>query len=353
MPPLSPSDLPPAPRGRSGWPWTEGSPLPPARMPDGREWPRLTVVTPNYNYARFLEETMRSVLLQGYPNLEYIVIDDGSTDESVPLIQRYAPWLAYWQTGKNRGQAAAINEGFNHATGDVLAWLNSDDTYLPNALRLAAGALHPDESVVFGETRYVDQQGCLVWERPQNAPPRGPLRLADWVTCWKSYPAAQPSVFWRRSLLQQVGPLDESYRYAMDYDLFLRFAERARFSYVPHTLSTFRLHDVSNTVSQYERFIPEIKRASSRYWGARHSRRYWSHAVSAWTWLDSIREASAAVAASRTSRAAALRHLARAMVRWPFSVFVQPRVFLAAVYRTVVGWGDAAESLRAMLPPRR
>jgi glycosyltransferase involved in cell wall biosynthesis len=322
-------------------------------MPDGRDWPKVTVVTPNYNYGDYLEETIRSVLLQGYPDLEYIVIDDGSTDGSVGVIRKYEAWLAHWQTGANRGQTAAINAGFRRASGDILAWLNSDDTYLPGALRDAAEAMRPGEQVVFGECRYVDQGGALVFEHSGAITARPPLGLAEWVTCWKRYPAPQPSVFWRRSLQEAVGSLDESFRYAMDYDLFLRFAERARFTHIPRALSTFRLHEASKTVSQYDKFIPEIERASRRYWGSRSSLRYWSHALSAWTWLHSIREAQEAITASRRSRGAALRHLIRCFVRWPFSILVQPRVVLSAVYRTVAGWSRPAEALRALVPPGR
>lgn len=130
------SELPPPPPGKTGWPWTEETERLPNTMPDGGEWPRISIVTPNYNYGQFIEETIRSVLLQGYPNLEYIVIDGGSTDDSVEIIKKYEPWLSYWVSEKDRGQANAINKGISIATGEWFNWLNSDDILLNNALFL-------------------------------------------------------------------------------------------------------------------------------------------------------------------------------------------------------------------------
>ena len=135
-------DLPPPPKDRSGWPWTEASDPVPPTMRDGTAWPSITIVTPSYQQAGFLEETLRSVLLQGYPKLEYIVVDGGSTDGSVDIIRSYAPWITRWVSESDDGQSDAINKGFRWATGSILGWLNSDDTYHPGALAEVAEAMH-------------------------------------------------------------------------------------------------------------------------------------------------------------------------------------------------------------------
>src|SRR5687767_11548136 len=120
------ADLAAAPVGRSGWPWICPGTARGQLVLAGSDWPRITIVTPSFNQAQFLEETIRSVLLQGYPNLEYIIIDGGSTDKSVDIIKKYEQWLAYWVSEPDRGQSDAINKGFEKATGEVFAWINSD-----------------------------------------------------------------------------------------------------------------------------------------------------------------------------------------------------------------------------------
>src|SRR5262245_56142305 len=128
------AELPPPPSGKTGWPWTVETPGLPAMRPDGSPWPRVSIVTPSYNQGRFIEETLRSILLQGYPDLEYIVMDGGSTDGSADIIRKYSPWLTSWISEPDGGQVAAINAGMARATGTLLNWINSDDFLLPGAL---------------------------------------------------------------------------------------------------------------------------------------------------------------------------------------------------------------------------
>ena len=133
-------DLPAPPPGKTGWIWTEQSnPLPP-KMPDGTEWPRISIVTPSYNQGHYIEETIRSILLQGYPNLEYIIIDGGSTDRSVEIIQKYASFLTYWVSEPDNGQTQAIDKGLAYCTGEIFNWVNSDDFLSRNALATIASA---------------------------------------------------------------------------------------------------------------------------------------------------------------------------------------------------------------------
>jgi glycosyltransferase involved in cell wall biosynthesis len=160
------AELPPPSPGKTGWPWTvETPPLLPDR-PDGCPWPRISIVTPSYNQGQFIEETIRSVLLQGYPDLEYIIIDGGSTDNSVEIIAKYEFRLAYWVSEKDRGQSHAINRGFCRSTGCLLGWLNSDDVLLPNALVTVAMAVEiPYEKVLIaGTAEYRDVSGTgVIW----------------------------------------------------------------------------------------------------------------------------------------------------------------------------------------------
>lgn len=212
------SQFTPPPRNKTGWPWTEESPQLPETMPDGRPWPRISIVTPSYNQGRFIEETIRSVLLQGYPNLEYFIIDGGSTDESVEIIRKYEPWLTYWVSERDKGQSDAINKGFSRSTGEILAWLNSDDIYLPGAFKGAATAIeaHPSASLVYAKSLMTDDRGKtlkLIGE---------PFDLIMMLT--KDNLIPQPSAFIRRRCADQIGLLNLNFHFMMDWDYWLRLS---------------------------------------------------------------------------------------------------------------------------------
>lgn len=157
-------ELPPLPPGKIGWPWTKESRQLPDTMPDSRPWPRISIVTPSFNQGRYIEETIRSVLLQGYPNLEYIVIDGGSSDNSVGIIKKYEPWLAYWVSEADRGQAHAINKGFQKATGEIFGWLNSDDVYCKGALGFTGWLLYrrPHVGLIYGDCDVIDGRSSMI-----------------------------------------------------------------------------------------------------------------------------------------------------------------------------------------------
>lgn len=211
--------LPPPPAGKTGWPWTVVAPMVPALTSNGGPWPKVTIVTPSYNQGSFLEETIRSVLLQGYPNLEYIVMDGGSQDGSVDVIQKYAPWIAHWESHADRGQSDAINRGFRLASGQVIGWLNSDDSLLPDTLFRIIDVLQgfPTVGVVHGSVNYVDAQGALMFV---------PLRREDEFRLDNALVGGiyQPGAFWRKSVTDEIGLLNEDLHYVMDYEYWMRMA---------------------------------------------------------------------------------------------------------------------------------
>jgi glycosyltransferase involved in cell wall biosynthesis len=206
------------------------------------ELPLISIVTPSYNQARFIEDTLRSVVSQDYPRTEHIVVDGGSTDGSVDIIRRYAPHLRSWVSEPDRGQSHAINKGFAQAQGDILTWLNSDDTLLPGALhevgRFFAG--HPDVDLVYGDYVYTDASG-----RPMRR--RHVFDTISYESLLYHDYLGQPAVFFRRSLFEKVGPLDESLHYCMDWDLFLRMWRMGRPRHVAKVLATYRLDQAAKS----------------------------------------------------------------------------------------------------------
>ena len=233
------SDLPSPPRGRKGWPWTEKTAPLPDTMSDGQPWPRVTIVTPSYNQAQFVEEAIRSVLLQCYPNLEYTVIDGGSTDGSVEIIKKYEKWLTYWVSEPDRGQSHAINKGFEKASGVIYGWLNSDDYLLKDALKSVARAYlaSPESGAWCGSSLYVDVNGKKTGVRE---PP--PHLDAETIAAWNENSFAQPATFFSRRAWQQCAPLDENLQYGMDLDLWIRIAQKFAFEKMGEVLATERLH---------------------------------------------------------------------------------------------------------------
>jgi hypothetical protein len=224
--------LPPAPAGRTGWPWIsargEGYGVPA---------PRITIVTPSYNQADYLEQTIRSVLLQGYENLEYIVVDGGSTDGSVEIIRKYEPWLAYWVSEPDEGQVAAINKGLRRATGDWVGWQNSDDLYYPGSLCLLAQLLGKGTaaSLVCGNVDLIDAQGSVISDLRFVTPNRQAL-LAEGMVL------TNQAAFWRGNLHEQLGYLDEKYHCAFDYDWFVRVLTTCSAVHIDARLGAYRIH---------------------------------------------------------------------------------------------------------------
>jgi glycosyltransferase involved in cell wall biosynthesis len=255
--------LPPPLPNKTGWPWTEESPQLPDTMPDGRPWPRISIVTPSYQQGQFIEETIRSVLLQGYPDLEYIVIDGGSTDSSVDIIRKYADWLTYWVSEPDRGQAHAINKGFSLSSGKLLNWINSDDMLLPAALSiLALGHIKDPTAMLLGDVEnFYEGEKRIDIGRQINVALPEIICLNKRNSLWH-----QPGIFVPRSLYELVGPLDEALRYAFDHDWLYRLTQRAHGVYLAVPVARFRIHPLQKTTAELPGSLREIFEIIQRYW---------------------------------------------------------------------------------------
>ena len=215
------ADLPPPPAGKTGWPWTVETVSDSARS-DSRRWPKISLVTPSFNQGSFIEETIRSILLQGYPNLEYIVMDGGSTDETVEIIRKYEPWISFWVSAPDGGQVDALNRAFPKTTGEILNWVNSDDLLLPGALFTVAE--------LFGLNAGIDM---VSGARLQRSVGTGTEQVwAPWLNQWPMiflgfplYP--QECTFFSRKLWLAVGKFDENLDYAFDGEFFSRATSAA------------------------------------------------------------------------------------------------------------------------------
>lgn len=216
--------------------------------------PLVSIVTPSYNQARYLEQTLRSVLEQDYPRIEYIVIDGASTDGSVEIIQKYANRLAYWVSEKDSGQAEAINKGLARAQGDILAWLNSDDFYFPGAVASAVKAFkaHPEAGLVYGDTIAVDEKGEAI-----HFPHYAQWGLEDLLTF---HILGQPAVFMRRGVLLKAGFLDPSFHFLLDHHLWIRMAALAPLVYIAERWAAGRFHESAKNVAQAAKFGEEAFR---------------------------------------------------------------------------------------------
>lgn len=258
LPPALP-DLPPAPHGRVGWPWTEAGTLVASRAGG---WPTISVVIPSYQQASFLEETIRSVLLQGYPALEVLVMDGGSSDGSAEIIRRYRRWLAGWVSERDGGQSDAINKGWRRARGDLVTWLNSDDLLLPGWAATMAGAMidAPDADLLYCDVQVIDGASRPSWVFPGQ-----PASVERFVVYWMTA-FAQQGFLMRRRVIEACGDLDETLHFAMDAEYWLRLLLAGRnLRHVPRTLAAFRMHAEAKTGTQHDVQMSDLLRVVTRF----------------------------------------------------------------------------------------
>jgi glycosyltransferase involved in cell wall biosynthesis len=225
--------------------------------------PLVTIVTPSFNQAPYLEETIQSIFNQTYSHIEYIIMDGGSTDGSAEIIKRHQKKLANWVSKKDRGQTDAINKGFAMAKGEILAWINSDDTLQPNAVEEAVQFLQDnlDTGLVYGDTNYIDEKGCVIG--------RFPAAQTDLERLRRGYVhIPQQASFFRKSIWDQVGPLDPEFFFAMDYDLWVRIARLSEIRYLPRLWANFRLHRGAKTIDADDRCWPEMLKVHYRDGGS-------------------------------------------------------------------------------------
>jgi glycosyltransferase involved in cell wall biosynthesis len=238
-------------------------------MKASNNWPKISVITPSFNQAQFIERTIQSVLSQNYPCLEYIVIDGASTDNTLNLLRQYQTQLT-WISEPDRGQTEAINKGFKLATGDIVCWLNADDEFMPGTLQWVAAyfSQHPEAMLVYGQAEAIDEVGRFYGYRGNVKPTnyKELVTLGDFIV--------QPAAFWRARLLAEVGSLDESLTYCMDYEYWLRASRKYPLHHIPIPLARERFHSNAKTTQATLERIQEIESVARQYGSSGIPRRF-------------------------------------------------------------------------------
>lgn len=252
--PLTLEELPPPPPGKTGWPWTEQPETLSEGCSNSSEWPLISIVTPSYNYGQFIEETIRSVLLQGYPNLEYIIIDGGSTDNTIEIIKKYEKFLAYWVSEPDQGQTDAINKGYFHCTGDIFAWINADDSYINSTCFRNIGNFYLEGyKFIAGSCLNVYQDGSeqIIYSYPTD--------FKRYLKIWFYCSLPQASVFVAKEITDRCFPLDKELYFLMDYQLFLRsLSQNPKSIYVNQTWTKIKYHGGNKTFNTYLDGLAEL-----------------------------------------------------------------------------------------------
>jgi glycosyltransferase involved in cell wall biosynthesis len=258
-------DLPTPPEGKTGWPWAEASGPLPETQPDGSPWPKISIVTPSYNQGKYIEETIRSVLLQGYPNLEYVVIDGGSTDETAEILQKYDPWLDYWVSESDQGQSHAINKGFRHCSGTWGNWLNSDDLLCKGGLGRLVEEASSESTIYVGSCVFVDEHGT------PTATHTGDVHTVEELLVNHQDYIPQPAALFPLSRFWEVGGVNVLSHYTMDFELWGKLIMTGTsVTYVDIDVAMFRSYE-GQKVSEQEGIVREVVENAKRLVKAQRS----------------------------------------------------------------------------------
>lgn len=233
-----------------------------ARTSKDYSWPKITIITPSYNQGQFIEDTIKSVLCQNYPNLEYLIFDGGSDDNTVEIIKKYEEYIDFWVSEKDKGQSDAINKGFRKATGDIVGWLNSDDLFYPYTLNKIANLYKTDKTynkVYFGECDYLfDKYNFCIQNHTAKLSTDYALDLCDFII--------QPSCFWGKEIIDQVGLLNEELHYGFDWEWFIRIQKAGiPFQFVKDNFSTYRIHADHKSSSAGDKRVKELAKIYARF----------------------------------------------------------------------------------------
>ena len=251
-------NFPSPPPGKSGWPWDLQTAAPQPTAPV----PRISVIIPSFNLGRFIEETIRSIVLQRWPDLELIIVDGGSSDETVEIIRKYEPWIAWWVSEADQGQPEAINKGLKKVTGDIVAWFNADDFFTNGIFAAVAVAWHRNPRGIYAApvaNFYARGRETLI--RPRGMSIENVVQYWTRRSLWHD-----PGLFWSRAVVDAVGGPDPSLHCAHDFDYLVRALQHATVEYVDHVAAGFRLHQESKTVSRTEQMMAETVAVRRRYW---------------------------------------------------------------------------------------
>jgi glycosyltransferase involved in cell wall biosynthesis len=248
--PISLSDLPPPPEGRTGWPWTEASSVQLSEAERARQWPLISIVTPSFNQGEFIEETIRSVLLQGYPNLEYVITDGGSTDQSVEIIKKYAPWLKHWSSESDEGITDALSKGFACSSGEVYGWMGTDDLFLKDGIWKIMRVREDNLDAVAwaGTSHTIARDGSFMCLR---APKVGDKHA---FSCWGTDAFIdQPACLFSAEAFEKAGKFNLRFPMFMDVDLWMRLSDIGRIVATQEEIACTRMHAEMGSADLYGR----------------------------------------------------------------------------------------------------